>query len=304
VKVAAVQLEVRLGDVAHNLAECERLARAAAAEGAELIALPEFFPTGAAFLREVAEATMPEEGPAKAMLTRVAREAGVYLGGSFLCLDPDGEVRNAFLLAGPDGTVLGRHDKDLPTMWENALYVGGEDDGIIDAGAFTVGAAVCWEFMRTQTPRRLQGKVDLVMGGSNWWSVPWFPRLERANAATALRAPSTFGRYVGAPVVHAAIAGRFSCPQPEMPAMTYRGHFQGGALVAAADGSVLALRTGKEGSGYVVAEVEVGRRPPLAPIPDRYWLHKRGAMGTFVWNSQRIAGRRWYRRQNPARARD
>ena len=59
------------------------------------------------------------------MLLRVGRDERVLIGGSFLCRDADGEVRNAFLLAGPDG-LLGRHDKDLPTMWENALYVGGD----------------------------------------------------------------------------------------------------------------------------------------------------------------------------------
>jgi predicted amidohydrolase len=301
-RVAAVQLEAALGDVDRNVAECERLAREAAREGAELIALPEFFSTGAAFLPEVAAAAQPPDGAPAQMLARVAREEGVFVGGSFLCRDPDGEVRNAYLLAGPDGEIRGRHNKDLPTMWENALYVGGDDDGVIPAGPFVVGAVVCWEFMRSRTATRLQGRVDLVVGGSNWWSVPeWRPRglharWERANAATALRAPSTFGRLVGATVVHAAICGEFVCPMPDMPGVTYRGHFQGGALVATADGSVLALRTRDEGSGYAIADVEIGRVAPLAPIPSRYWLHDRGPLSTLAWNTQRLHGRRWYRR--------
>src|SRR5689334_20710798 len=98
-RVAAVQLEVALGDVTTNLEACERLARAAAADGAEVIALPEFFTTGAAFLPSVAESALAPDGAATAMLSRVAREANVLIGGSFLCRDPDGEVRNAFLLA-------------------------------------------------------------------------------------------------------------------------------------------------------------------------------------------------------------
>lgn len=296
-----MQLEVQLGDVERNLAECERLVREAAAEGAALIALPEFFSSGAAFLPEVARAVLP---PDAAFLRRVAREAGAYVGGSFLCRDDDGEIRNAFFLAGPDGEIRGRHDKDLPTMWENALYVGGTDDGIIAADGFAIGAAVCWEYMRTRTVTRLQGKVDLVMGGSNWWSVPWVPRWERSNAATALRAPSTFGRYVGAPVVHAAICGEFSCPMPDLPGVTYRGWFEGNALIADAHGAVLALRRREEGSGVVVADVEVGRRAPAAPIPSRYWLHRRGPLPLMAWHTQRLHGRRWYRRQNPARVRD
>ena len=301
-RVAAVQLEVALGDVDANLAECERLTRAAARDGAELVGLPEFFSTGAAFHPAVVDGIRPADGEPARMLRRVARQEGIFLGGSFLARDPDGDVRNAYLLVGPDGEVRGRHDKDLPTMWENALYVGGSDDGVIDAGPFTAGVSVCWEFMRTRTVRRLQGKVDLVVGGSNWWSIPRWglpplaDRWQRENAAVAVRAPSTFGRLVGAPVVHAAIAGRFSCPMPDLPGVTYRGHFQGGALIADPDGGVLALRRGEEGSGYAIADVEAGRVPPREPVPGRYWLHRRVPVAALAWTTQRLHGRRWYRR--------
>jgi predicted amidohydrolase len=47
-RVAAVQLEARVADVEANLDACERLADAAGAEGAEAIALPEFFSTSGA----------------------------------------------------------------------------------------------------------------------------------------------------------------------------------------------------------------------------------------------------------------
>jgi predicted amidohydrolase len=297
---AAVQVEVALGDAARNLDACERLAREAAADGARVIALPEFFPTGAAFLPEVAAATLAPDGAAASLLSRIAREEAVWIGGSFLCRDGDGEVRNAYLLAGPDGRVLGRHDKDLPTMWENALYVPGSDDGVIDAGDFTAGAAVCWELMRTGTARRLRGRVDLVIGGSNWWSVPAWPprelmrRQEAANRALAHGAPAAFGRYVGAPVVHAAQAGAFSCPMPDLPGVTYRGAFEGGALIADAAGRVLAFRAPEEGEGYVLADVEIARVPPVEQPPDRFWLHRRGVMAAWSWTSQRLAGRRWY----------
>jgi predicted amidohydrolase len=298
-RVAAVQLEVTLADVPANLAECESLAREAARAGAEAIALPEFFTTGAAFVPELAGAALAPDGAATEMLLRVSRDEGVLIGGSFLCRDTDGEVRNAFLLAGPDG-LLGRHDKDLPTAWENALYVGGHDDGVIAAGDVTIGAAVCWEFMRSGTARRLRGRVDLVMGGSNWWNVPEWPptaytrRAEAANAATAARAPSVFGRYVGAPVVHAAIAGTFSCPMPELPVAIFPGRFQGGAQIADANGRVLARRDGSEGSGYVIADVEAQRTEPAEEAPDRFWLHRRGALSVISWHTERVLGRRWY----------
>jgi hypothetical protein len=58
-----------------------------------------------------------------------------------LCRDEDGHVRNAFFLATPDG-IAGRHDKDIPTAWENCFYVGGTDDGLIELGDMTAGVVV------------------------------------------------------------------------------------------------------------------------------------------------------------------
>src|SRR5918911_2650702 len=201
-RAAAVQMETRLADVAANLEACERLADAAAADGAEWIVLPEFFTTGIGFLPELADAALGADGAATALLHDLATRHGATVGGSFLCRDPDGHVRNAFLLVTPDGEVAGRHDKDLPTMWENAFYVGGDDDGVIETGELTAGAAVCWEFMRTATARRLRGRVDLVVGGSGWWSVPSFIApvaggLEAGNERQAASVAPQFAPYVG-----------------------------------------------------------------------------------------------------------
>ena len=301
-RVAAVQMKPTIGAVSSNLEQAGQLVRAAAAAGAELVALPEFFTTAAAFVPALADVALAPDGAATLFLQDRARAEAIYLGGSFLCRDQDGEVRNAYFLAGPDGQLLGRHDKDLPTMWENALYIGGADDGVIEADGLTFGAAVCWEFMRSQTARRLRGRVDLIIGGSNWWTIPaWPPRplmrhLERANSRTAHKAPSVFGRYVGAPVVHAANSGEFSCPMPDMPPLRYHGAFEGGALIADATGQVLAHAAPQEGATFVIAEIEPRRQPPVEPVPDRYWLHKRGALSTYAWHSQRVHGRVWYRR--------
>ena len=297
-RVAAVQLEPRAADVAANLEACERLADQAGAAGAELIALPEFFTTGMGFVPELADASLRPDGEATDLLLALARRHGALVGGSFLCRDPDGEARNAYLLATPDG-IAGRHDKDLPTMWENAFYVGGTDDGVIAAGGLDLGAAVCWEFMRTQTARRLRGRVDLVVGGSFWWSVPPWPpaavtrRREAANERLATRAAPAMAQYVGAPVVHAANCGPLRCAMPGAP-FGYEGHIEGGASVTGAHGRVLAFRGRREGQGIVVADVEPGRVEPDRAVPDRFWLHRRDPILWWAWNYQRLHGRRWY----------
>jgi predicted amidohydrolase len=301
VRAAAVQLETVVADVAANLESCERLADQAAAAGADWILLPEFFTTGVAFREELADAALAPDGAATDLLRDLATRHGATVGGSFLCRDVDGHVRNAFLLVGPDGRLLGRHDKDLPTMWENAFYVGGTDDGVIDAGDLTAGAAVCWELMRTQTVTRMRGRVDVVVGGSCWWSVPPWPpralarRLEVANARTASIVAERFARLVGAPVIHAAHTGEFACPSPWMP-VGYRGYFEGGAVIADADGTVLARHDREQGAGFAIADVTPGRRAPLDQPPNRFWLHRRGPAAATAWTLQRLHGRRWYAR--------
>lgn len=305
-RVAAVQLDAVLADVDVNLARCERLVDEAAAAGARVIALPEFFPSGIGFAPELVDAILPADGPATRLLTDLARRHGALVGGSFLCRDDDGHVRNAYLLAGPDG-IVGRHDKDLPTMWENAFYVGGDDPGVLaaidptDGTPLRVGAAVCWELMRTQTVHRLRGRIDLAMTGSGWWSIPAWPpaplfrRLERANAATAHRAAAELATFVGAPVVHAAHAGPLRCGMPWTP-LRYEGRFEGATLICDANGAVLASRERDAGAGVVVADVQPGAVAPLRRPPARFWLHRRGALPALAWAYQRRHGAAWYRR--------
>lgn len=311
-RVAAIQMEPVIADVSANLEAAERLADLAGAQGAEWIVLPEFFTTGIAFDERLAEASLAPHGEATELLKRLARRHGARVGGSFLCRDSDGEVRNAFMLAEPDGEILGRHDKDLPTMWENAFYVGGRDDGVIEAGGGIVaGVALCWELMRSQTARRLRDRVDLVVGGSGWWSIPPWPpaaltrRWEEANARTAATVAQAFAPLVGAPVVHAAHAGPIACRFPGAPLLRYRGHLQGGACICDSQGRVLARRERPEGAGVAIAQVAPGRVAPGATIPDRYWLHRRGPLPALTWHVQRAHGLRWYSRhvRGPATAR-
>lgn len=300
VKVAAMQIEPKVGDLHANLTACENMADEAANQGAEWIILPEFFTTGMAFNPDIKQAIQSPDGQAYQLLIDLAKRHHAYVGGSFLARDDDGEVRNAFFLASPDG-VLGRHDKDIPTMWENCFYVGGKDDGIIDTPEGTVGAAVCWEFMRSQTARRLQGKVDLVVGGSCWWSVPsWVPRAvtdywEVKNERTALESVRSFAEYVGAPIIHSAHAGPTSCHMLGLP-MQYEGHYEGGAMIVDRDGNRVAFRDRLKGQGIVTGEIKIGKTQPSERIPKSFWLHKRGPIPTFAWTYQKWHGKRWYKK--------
>jgi predicted amidohydrolase len=306
VRVAAIQLEPAIADVTANLTSCDALADEAGAAGAQWIVLPEFFTTGMGFVPEIADAALAPDGEATELLLRLAARHGANVGGSFLCRDADGEVRNAFLLATPGG-IAGRHDKDIPTLWENCFYVGGKDDGVIETGGIKVGVALCLEFGRTPTLRRLRG-VDLVVGGSFTWRLPGympdalFAGLNQRLMEDGTQWAAPFARMVGAPVVEATHCGDLDCRDQLMP-LRYRCQIGNGAKVCAADGTVLAGRSHSDGPGVVIADIEAGAGEPLDPIPDRFWIEPLGPLGETLWRAQRWHGRRWYRRHTSGAAR-
>jgi predicted amidohydrolase len=303
-KVAAIQLATKVGDSNANIASCERLSLLAVHEGASWIALPEFFNTGVSWNPKIVAAIQKIDGVAANFLRDFSARHQVVLGGSFLCRLSDGSVRNRYLCYAK-GNLVGKHDKDTPTMWEHYFYEGGDpaDSGVLGTDNNTrIGAVVCWEFMRTMTARRLRNQVDVIMGGSCWWSIPAYFRglcqwlWEPANNRNSIAAVQDCARLIGAPVIHAAHCGEIECPQPGLP-MTYRGYFEGNAAIVDANGHVLAKRDAKQGEGIVCAEISLGAQATTEEIPHRYWLRSRGGpLPIFTWHQQRWLGRRWYAR--------
>ena len=303
IKAAAIQLATKIADSDTNIANCERLSLQALSEGAHWIALPEFFNTGVSWNKKIASATQSSDGKAATFLRDFSAKHHVLIGGSFLCRLPSGGVRNRYQCYA-DGTLIGQHDKDLPTMWENYFYEGGRTDDIGVLGVHQnvrIGAAVCWEFMRTVTARRLAGKVDVVIGGSCWWSIPTnFPRFlqnmwEPANRHASLAVIQDNARLIGVPVIHAAHFGQIECPMPGLP-MSYKGFFEGNAAIVDADGKLIAHRGPEEGEGIVCAEIFPQAKSNADKIPDRYWLRGKGFLPAIAWHYQKWLGRRWYRR--------
>jgi deaminated glutathione amidase len=109
VRVAAVQLN-STGDKARNLAAAERLVRAAAAEGAELVALPERWNLLAAG-EEMAAGAEPLDGPSLAAARSWARELGIHLLAGSIAERGEEKAFNTSLLIGPEGDDLATYRK-------------------------------------------------------------------------------------------------------------------------------------------------------------------------------------------------
>ena len=112
-QVAVVQM-VSTPDVAHNLRTAASCIANAAAQGAELVVLPEYF-CGMG-LRDTDKLMWSEtfgEGPIQSALRQWAQQHGIWLAAGTLPLrtqDP-AKVSNSLLLLNPDGAVTARYDK-------------------------------------------------------------------------------------------------------------------------------------------------------------------------------------------------
>jgi predicted amidohydrolase len=109
-RVAVVQLNSN-GDKAGNLATAERLVRAAAADGAGLVALPEKWNLLAAGEELLADAE-PLDGPSLAAARAWAAELGIHLLAGSIAERGEGEkASNTSVLIGPDGEDLAVYRK-------------------------------------------------------------------------------------------------------------------------------------------------------------------------------------------------
>lgn len=300
IRAAAIQMTPKLGDVEANLAQAEQLLDQAISQGAEWVILPEMFTSAAAFHEDMIRAIRPVDGAPAQLLRDKAIQHKVTVGGSFLAADGE-KVHNRFLLFLPDGSSY-RHDKDQPTYWESCYYQDGGDDGVLHTPVGDVGVALCWEMIRSRTAARMLGKIQLLLAGSTWWTLPDEADADhpyrKVNIDMLRQAPARLSRMLGVPVIHASHAGPFSgFDSPELPDVPYDSVYLGETMICDARGNKLARRSMEEGAGVVMAEIDVPLTPsPVEPIPGRFWLPEQMPQEwKDAWTRWLPRGRDYYR---------
>jgi len=151
-RAAAVQLN-STDDKAQNLASAERLVRAAAADGAELVVLPEKWNLLAAGPRLLAGAESLD-GPSLSAARGWARELGIHLlAGSVAERGPEQRAFNTSVLIGPDGEGLAVYrkihmfdvDVDGIAYRESEHEEPGEEIVLAGLPQVSIGLSVCYD---------------------------------------------------------------------------------------------------------------------------------------------------------------
>lgn len=160
-------------DVSANLETVRRLVARAADEGAQLAALPEYFPMiGAQDADRLAAREQFGSGPIQDFLRECARRHGIWLiGGSLpLVADDAGKMRNASIVYNPQGEVVARYDKihlfgfrkGEECYEEAATIEAGNRPVAFDTPLGRVGLGICYDLRFPELFRSL-GQIDLLV---------------------------------------------------------------------------------------------------------------------------------------------
>jgi len=241
-RAAVGQFAPVLGDVPANLARCDALVAAAAADGAELVVLPECALTGYMFDDAAeAEAVARRAGPALAALEAlVARQGTSVVIGTLAC-DDDGALRNRAVLLGPEGAVAAYDKTHLPYMGADRFVTAG--DAAFEAVATpraTVALQVCYDLRFPEVTRcQVLDGAQVIAHPTNWGMVA-----ARTNADFMTRARAFESG------VFLLTANRVGTEN----GMTFCGRSQ----IVDPQGQVVAL-AGETGEALLVADLELER---------------------------------------------
>jgi N-carbamoylputrescine amidase len=151
-RVGLVQMSAT-SDPENNLQHAMEWVGKAAAEGAQIVCLPELFQTQYFCQREDAALFDLAEsipGPTTAKLSDLAKQLGIVLVASLFEKRARGVYHNTAVMVDKDGTLLGLYRKmhipDDPLYYEKFYFTPG-DLGFkaFDTGVGRVGTLVCWD---------------------------------------------------------------------------------------------------------------------------------------------------------------
>ncbi|MFO7537184.1 MAG: carbon-nitrogen hydrolase family protein [Chloroflexota bacterium] len=282
IRVAAVQVESRPGQIAANHAHVMPFIETAVSQGAQLVILPELFACGYIPNPTVWRYGESLAGQTVQWLRATAQRLGIYLGAGFAEVD-GGDFYNSFALATPAGKLAGCARK---TVSEAYSFRYGRGRHLITTGIGQIGIGICADNHFTAFPRLMQRSgIDLLL-------MPHASPLpyKTAKLITAadidrarenlLSIPTLYARLLGVPVLFANALGDLQPMSGLFGKLMDPALFRLLGLSRIVDGDgTLRGELGHE-EGVLVAEVSLGAgfRQEQAPPDYGGWLHPGSAL--------------------------
>ena len=109
-----------------------------------------------------------------------AREAGVWVALGVTERVPSGSLYNTVAYVSPDGRIVARHRKLIPTGAERLVWANGQGPvlTVVDMGGVRVGSLICWEmYMPLARAAMYQKGIDVLLAPTWDNSDEWVPTL-------------------------------------------------------------------------------------------------------------------------------
>lgn len=275
-----------------NLEHATLLVEQAARDGAQLVLLPEFMPTGYLWDKRIWQAAEAKEGPTATWLCQTSARLGIWLGTSFL--DTDGkDFFNTFVLTTCEGEEAGRVRKQFPSIGEAFFFKGEPGSHVIETPLGRIGVGICFDAHTVHIARLLsEQSIDLMLIPHSY-SIPAAPSqgvsskdIERMKNNLRGVAPY-YARLLGIPAISVNKCGPARAPKPE-------GYlFPGLATIVDSDGTVQAQLDEQE--GFIAANVTLDPARKIHARPRAYGRYiYPGPAGRVFFEAVESMGRLWY----------
>jgi predicted amidohydrolase len=180
--ISLAQMDIELGDPAPNLAKAANWTAEAARRGSDLIVFPEMWTTGCDWPNIK---TLAQQADVIEAVAALARQYKIWLNGSMVALDENGEPTNTSILFDPQGEQAGLYRKIhlFGVMDEDQYLAPGQHLTRVETAWGQSGLAICYDLRFAEMFRTyaLQG-VNMVYLPAEW------PHPRLAHWHTLLRA--------------------------------------------------------------------------------------------------------------------
>ncbi len=145
-------------DVSGNLTRLQQQAKAAAAQGAQVLVCPEMFLTGYNIgAHACAELAQAQDGPAATRIAEMAREQGIAILYGYPERSAEQQIYNAVQLIDSHGNRLSNYRKThLFSDLDKSMFAAGEALGpVVELNGWRVGMLICYDVEFPENTRRL-----------------------------------------------------------------------------------------------------------------------------------------------------
>lgn len=146
-QVAIIQFDVMIGQVKHNEALVAHLVEQAAAQGAEVVVLPELWNMGYD-LERLPSLAQTAQGSSVQLLQQLAKRLNLFIFGGTIGEKKGDKFYNTAIIVDQNGDVVHRYRKVhlFPVfLREQDYFEAGEEWGIVDTPWGTVGVITCYD---------------------------------------------------------------------------------------------------------------------------------------------------------------